>query len=164
MKNLQEYILNDMKSFKTSLGESLLDDLDDLEKESDHIVDDKFTLFANYITKYIMIYNLGDVSKNIDKKEIKKIVPKHDYMIPIYNQKGVIAKSPVTTYVGLLVRGIMDLRIYNKDEMKEIIEEFLKPYIKSPFNVSISFGVKINLITINFPGLFTEIQISLKKR
>lgn len=150
-----------------TLYESLLDDLDDLEKESDHIVGNKFTLFANYIVKYIMVYGLGDVSKDIDKKEIKKIVPKHDYMIPIYNQKGVIAKSPVTTYVGLLVRGIMDLRVYNKDnkdEMKEIIEEFLKPYIKCPFNVEISSGIKTNLISIHFSGLFTEIQISLKKR
>lgn len=68
MKTLHEYI-NDMKPFKTSLEESLLDNLDDLENDSDETVSKINTI--GYDWDMESTDDFGTVEK-MSEKELKK--------------------------------------------------------------------------------------------
>ena len=66
MKNLQEYI-----------EESLLDDIDDLEKDSDDMVKWKTSIGGEYYVRYVMVFNIGSTLKELDKQKIKKLTYKY---------------------------------------------------------------------------------------
>lgn len=79
MKSLELHISSDMKPLKTSLKESLLDDLEDLEKESDKNVDKVNSIGSEYKVSYVENYGL------IDKFEKRKM---KNYQTP-WNQNDV---------------------------------------------------------------------------
>ena len=69
MKSLQEYISNDMKSFKTSLEESLLDDFDDLESTSDDNVSKSLSIGSEWEIASTDDFQVVD---KMDKRTLKK--------------------------------------------------------------------------------------------
>ena len=149
MKDLQEYI-----------EESLLDDIDDLEKDSDSAVHDKFTLASNHYIRYVMVYGIKNVLANISKNQIKKLSPKYTDKFHIYNQTGSIAKNPNIKYIDTLVRYIMELEDVDGN-LQKVLEDFLTPIMKCRISVDLVYD---NLIRIQLGGGFDEIEICLRKK
>lgn len=142
-----------------TLYESLLDDFDDLEKEADDYVEKKSSFGGEYRIKYVMVYNLGNTLKELDKPKIKKLTPKYNDEYKIYNQSGKVAKNPNTKYIDTLVRCIMDLENYG-DKFKDRLDEFLKSALKCEFTTHINH----HHVAITLYNGFDEIQIGIKKR
>ena len=142
-----------------TLYESLLDDFDDLEKETDDYVEMKSSFGGEYYVKYVMVYNLGNTLKELDKPKLKKLAPKYKDEYKIYNQNGQVAKNPNTIYIDTLVRCIMDLENYD-DKFKDRLDEFLKTVLKCAFTLYIND----HHIGIQLYNGFDEIQIGIKKR
>lgn len=112
MKDLQEYI-----------EESLLDDIDDLEANSDKIVKSHASLYGHYDLNYIKAVSAPNLNKYIDKKTIKKLdaelnLDKH---YRINSSVGAASKHPVTKYISMIVDYIMKLYVY--DEFKVALKE-----------------------------------------
>jgi hypothetical protein len=112
MTSLQEYI-----------EESLLDDIDDLENDSDKIVKSHVSLYGHYDLNYIKAVSAPKLNKYIDKKTIKKLdaelnLDKH---YRINSSVGTASKHPVTKYISMIVDYIMKLHIY--DEFKVALKE-----------------------------------------
>ena len=112
MRTLQEYI-----------EESLLDDLDDLEKISDKFTNDKSSISGYYDVNYIRTVNANYLNKYLDKKAIKQlgIEINQDPHYRVNNSSGTALKSPVAEYINMLVGYIMKLPIY--DELKYAMKE-----------------------------------------
>ena len=149
MKDLQEYI-----------EESLLDDIDDLEKDSDSVVHDKFTLASNHYIRYVMVYGIKNVLANIDKSQIKKLSPKYTDKFHIYNQKGSIAKNLNIKYIDTLVRYIMELEDVDGN-LQKVLEDFLNPIMKYKTFVNLTDN---NIIRIQLWNGLDEIEICLRKK
>jgi hypothetical protein len=112
MKNLQEYI-----------EESLLDDIDDLETNSDKIVKSHVSLYGHYDLHYIKMVSAPKLNKCIDKKAINKLdaelnLDKH---YRVNSSVGTASKLPVAKYISMLADYIMKLHIY--DEFKMALKE-----------------------------------------
>ena len=112
MKNLQEYI-----------EESLLDDIDDLETNSDKIVKSHVSLYGHYDLHYIKAVSTQKLNKCIDKKNINKLdaelnLDKH---YRVNSSIGTASKHPVAKYISMLADYIMKLHIY--DEFKVVLKE-----------------------------------------
>ena len=156
MKDLIEYI-----------EESLLDDIDDLEKASDDMVKWKTSVGGEYYVRYVMVFNLGSTLKELDKQKIKKLTYKYDGDgYKIYTQAGNVAKNPNIKYIDTLVCCIMDLENCDSDvELKTRIGEFLKPLIKCAFEVKLIKNTdRIKCIRVCLYDGFSEIEISISKR
>ena len=152
-----------MKSLEQYIEESLLDDIDDLEKDADDIVDKKSSFGGEYYVNYVMVYNLGSTLKELDKTTLKKLTPKYKDEYKIYNQKGDVAKNPNTKYIDTLVRCIMDLENYdNKFEVR--LDEFLKTVLKCAFTITGYEQANGKCIRIQLYNGFDEIEIYIKKR
>ena len=149
MKNLQEYI-----------EESLLDDIDDLEKDTDSAVHDKFTLASNHYIRYVMVYGMKNVLANIDKNQIKKLSPKYVDKFPIYNQTGAIAKNLNIKYIDTLVRYIMELEDVDGN-LQKVLEDFLTLIMKCKILVNLTDN---NIIRIQLWNGLDEIEICLRKK
>lgn len=149
MKNLTEYI-----------EESLLDDIDNLEKDSDSAVHDKFTLASNHYIRYVMVYGIKNVLANIDKNQIKKLSPKYADKFPIYNQKGSIAKNLNIKYIDTLVRYIMELEDVDGN-LQKVLEDFLTPIMKCKTLVNLDYN---NIIRIQLWNGLDEIEICMRKK
>ena len=147
MKELQEYI-----------EESLLDDFDDLEKEADDYVGIKTSFGGEYRVVYVMVYNLSNVLKEIDKQKLKKMTPKYKGEYKIYTQSGKVAKTPNTKYIDTLVRCIMDLENID-DEFEDNLDDFLGSILKGSHVIKVSD----TQIRIHLTNYFDEIAITIKK-
>jgi hypothetical protein len=157
-----------MKTLIEYIEESLLDDIDDLEKDSDDMVKWKTSIGGEYYVRYVMVFNIGSTLKELDKQKIKKLTYKYnDDGYKIYTQAGKVAKNPNIKYIDTLVRCIMDLENCDSDvELKSRIEEFLKPLLKCAFAVKLTKRNtgKIRCIRIGLYNGFDEIEISISKR
>lgn len=156
-----------MKSLHEYIEESLLDDIDDLEKDSDSVVHNKFTLASNHYIRYVMVYGINNVLANIDKNQIKKLSPKYTDKFHIYNQTGSIAKNPNIKYIDTLVRYIMELESVDGNFQK-VLEDFLTPIMKckTVVNLTDSKTIQSNIIRIHFQSGngFDEIEILVRKK
>ena len=65
-----------MKTLEHYIEESLLDDIDDLEKDSDDMVNWKTSICGEYYVRYVMVFNIGSTLKELDKQKIKKFYKK----------------------------------------------------------------------------------------
>lgn len=148
-----------MKSLEQYIEESLLDDFDDLEKETDDVIDRKSSFGGEYFVKYVTVYNLGDTLKELDKTKLKKLTPKYKDKYTIYTQMGKVAKNPNIKYIDTLVRCIMDLENYD-DNFVTRLHEFLKSILKCSFTTIANH----HHIDIKLYNGFDEIQIGIKKR
>ena len=112
-----------MKSLEQYIEESLLDDIDDLETNSDKIVKSHVSLYGHYDLNYIKAVSAPKLNKYIDKKTVKKLdaelnLDKH---YRINSSVGTASKHPVTKYISMIVDYIMKLYIY--DEFKVALKE-----------------------------------------
>ena len=112
MKDLQEYI-----------EESLLDDIDDLEANSDKIVKSHANLYGHYDLNYIQIVGAPNLNKYIDKRAIRKLDAEFnlDKFYRVNSSMGTTSKHPTTKYISMLVDYIMKLHVY--DEFKVALKE-----------------------------------------
>ena len=163
MKNLIEYTKHSMTSLQEYIEESLLDDIDDLEKDSDSVVHDKFTLASNHYIRYVMVYGIKNVLANIDKSQIKKLSPKYTDKFHIYNQKGSIAKNLNIKYIDTLVRYIMELENIDGSlkGLQQVLEDFLTPIMKCKTLVNLTNN---NIIRIQLWNGLDEIEICMRKK
>ena len=112
-----------MKSLEQYIEESLLDDIDDLETDSDKIVKSHVNLSSYYDLNYIKAVGAPKLNKYMDKKAIKKLnaelnLDKH---YRVNSSMGTASKHPATKYISMLADYIMKLHIY--DEFKVALKE-----------------------------------------
>ena len=138
-----------------SLYESLLDDLDELEKEADTIVNLQNKLAGHYTIKNITVSSIAKFSKILNKKEVNKLgIPfnnSDNYII--YNTLHRAISNPVTKYVNMLVGYIMT----NTD-----IDEF--KYAMSKKNADPDSKYKYTILNDWMPDLYKKLSVLFKDK
>ena len=112
-----------MKSLEQYIEESLLDDIDDLETNSDKNVKNYVSLYGHYDLNYIKAVGAQKLNKYIDKKTIKKLDTELnlDKYYRVNSGMGTASKHPISKYISMLADYIMKLHIY--DEFKVALKE-----------------------------------------
>ena len=152
MKDLQEYI-----------KESLLDDLDDLENDSDNMVKASKSLGKKYKVQWVAVEGIDDLLNNLNKDKLNSLntLYKEDFKITDKYQDPLPSNTP-TEDVRKLVQSIMDLSAVGN--WKNALNKHLKECLKCLFSIDY-MPLKGSLaIRIRLRGLYNGIFINCIKR
>ena len=154
-KYIQESLSLDMKLNETSL----LDNYDDLEKNSDKHVSITQTLMGHYNLRNVYVYGVSYFDKVLNKKEIKKLSHNYNNIIKIYaGGSNKILKNSLSKYIEILIGYIMSIDIY--EEFKHLVECYEKKESQKNYHTSTFTGLKLQkeapIMYEKLSHLFTE--------